>query len=199
MTKQKIIIGCGTGRCGTVSLSKLLSNCSNSNIPHEMKPIVSYDFNRMIYERFKFNILTNFKKYVGTVAPYARNVIEYLINDFPDIKIIWITRDREKTIKSFIKATEEHNLWSNDCKHPFGEAVPSYNELTREEAIKKFVNEENNRAIKLENDYPNNFKIFNVEDLNTKEGQNKIFDWVGIEQEDRNYLDDCRYNQVLNQ
>jgi len=195
---RNIILGAGTGRCGTMSLAKVLNNCKGANITHEMGPILPYKKDYDVYNKYLDNVLSKEGKYVGDVSGYVRNYIEDFIKDVPNVKIVWITRENEKTIRS-MKAKEDINLFADDTSHPFSETRPILDQLSKEEAIEAFVNLENMRAEELMHRFPGNFKIFHVNELNSKEGQDKLFEWCGIPKKDRNYTANSRYNAVLNQ
>ena len=38
--EKVILIGCGTGRCGTVSLSRLVDGCVDATCTHERRPLL---------------------------------------------------------------------------------------------------------------------------------------------------------------
>ena len=66
---KKIIFGLGTGRCGTMSLSKLLSHQKNSIISHELGglPWLSWKKDK----NFKFSATR--KKILAIAAGYNNN------------------------------------------------------------------------------------------------------------------------------
>lgn len=195
---RNIILGAGTGRCGTMSLAKVLNNCKGANITHEMGPILPYKKDYDVYKEYLDNILSKEGKYVGDVSGYTRNYIEDFIRDVPNIKIIWITRENDKTIRS-MKAKEDINLFADDTSHPFSKTRPNWTNLSKNKAIELFVKVGNEIAEELMHRFPANFKVFYIEDLNSKEGQDKIFNWCGIPKKDRVYTANSRYNAVLNQ
>jgi len=193
---RNIILGAGTGRCGTMSFARVINNCKSTNITHEMGPILPYKKDYDVYKEYLDNLLRKEGKYIGDVSGYTRNYIEDFIRDVPNIKIIWITRDNEKTINS-MKKKEDIDLFADDTSHPFSKTRPTWTHINN--ATEIFVEVENKRAEELMHKFPANFKIFDVEELNSKEGQDKIFDWYEIPKKDRVYTKNSRYNVGLNQ
>jgi len=56
MEIRKLIIGLGTGRCGTMSLSKLLSMQENTIVSHETGTPLPWDFDLASLQKKSFLI-----------------------------------------------------------------------------------------------------------------------------------------------
>lgn len=117
---KRYVVGLGTGRCGTQSLSKLLNDCEDSNVSHEFRRIglphrLSWNFDiDEINERIEFFRQLD-GRLVGDVASYYLNYIPYLIQRFPNLKIIYLIRDAEEVVESFYERTEQRSVcpWLN--------------------------------------------------------------------------------------
>lgn len=79
-----MIIGLGTGRCGTSSLSELL------NLPHEVKPILTSSSDP--HERYR--ALNE-----GDVGFYYIHIIQELLDTY-DIAAVCLKRDKNDTVES---------------------------------------------------------------------------------------------------
>jgi len=203
MKNTKIII-CGTGRCGTKSLQILLGSCKNSIATHEFSPVLDWDFNE---EQFKAR-LNHFKgintKYYSDTGAWYLNYLERFIKEIPDIKIVVLTRDRQKVIPSYIAKCNKHNFWNNshtDGSIPhndYDNAFPDYGNIPIEEAISKFWDDYYITVNKLVTKYPSNFIVIDVVILNSIMQQHFIYNFLGIDVIDRICLDHIKENRILN-
>ena len=66
---------------------------------------------------------------------------------------------------------------------------PSFKADTMEEAIGKYYNFYYEEAEKYQLKYPDIFRIFPIDDLNTEEGKNSIMDFCGFAQKSRDLAD----------
>jgi hypothetical protein len=176
---SKIIIGLGTGRCGSKSLSHLL-NISGANISHEMKPILRWQGSEIIHH-IKSNLSKGFQ---GDVASYYLSYVDE-INDNFDALFICLKRNKEETVKSFLGKTIRRNHWVNhDGKQWFlsnwDKCFPKYNTRKKKEAIEIYWEEYYQKANEYQTKY-DNFKIFDTECLNSEEGLKKIYSFLEID------------------
>ena len=95
---KNYVIGLGTGRCGTVSLAKLLSGCKNTNVSHEFRERVdihyrlSWEFNEREAERRVQNLKSISGNLVGDVAHYYLNYVDYFSSNLKNIHYIYLWR-----------------------------------------------------------------------------------------------------------
>lgn len=175
---------CGTGRCGTVSVTKLLNNQVNISAAHESYLLPA------IPDYIKFNHYIN--TLVGLtnhfeVAFYFLYYIPYIYKMFPNIKIACLKRDREETYHSFVTKLGKNHHWSNkkdwgnstyDINSKWDVCFPNY-ELPREDAIYKYYDDYYNRIDILSKYYP--IKTFDMHSvLNTESGQVELFEYFNI-------------------
>jgi len=179
----QIVFGVGTGRCGTVSLYKLLKVQPFSIVTHEdrtLQPpprwvdpsqvaaIQSLVKSRVAAYRSMRGQYGNML--VGDVWSAHLPYIEAYINEDPSIKVIVLERDREGVVQSFMKKTsvdvlrnhwmpwEEGVGWEkDDMWDPFFPKFPNTDgNMTREKAIGLYwdlYHKETERLVKL---YPMN-------------------------------------------
>lgn len=198
--KKTIFIGCGTGRCGTESVSRLINHCQNAVCTHEKKPLLPWIFDEELFlDRIKYFSQAS-SRLIGDVASFYLPYLERFIHWFPWIKIISLERDRQEVIHSFMVKTLGYNHWeihdgTHWIKNPhWDESYPKYEIDDKAKAIGAYWDEYHKKVNDIAQKYPNNVKILGVDVLNTMEGQKKIFDFLEIQEKSRVYKDACRYN-----
>ena len=140
-------------------------------------------------------------KVFGEVSFYILPYLEILINNFPYLKFVCTTRSRKKSYDDIIKdITNENNfllrlfLFKKQFKNHFIEhngkkwekdyildkCYPNFKLNSLDEGIKEYIDLYYSRVKKIEKKYPNNFKIFYSDELNSKYGKKKIFSFIGL-------------------
>lgn len=203
---SQVIIGCGTGRCGTKSLAKLLDDCEGTRVTHEMKPLLPWEVDMELL----LGRIAAFRKakspFVGDVAFYYLPYLPHLIATFPGIRIICLWRDEGKIVESYMAKTSQprnRNHWMEHDgttwkKDPIWDpCYPKYDVQDKREAIARYVRDYYETARQLELARPHNVQIFDIENLNSKEGQTRIFDFAGISASHRRYQVPLRINVLL--
>lgn len=178
-----VIIGLGTGRCGTVSLSKLLNYQFDSHISHELFKL-SWITDLRYFKEFELNINNRNSAYVGDVAswllPYANNIIE----KYPNSKFIILKREKEEVITSFLKKTVGRNHWQshNGIDYKFcryDKCFPKFsNDLTKAEAIGKYWEEYYRMCNQIDS---TKCYWLNTEDLNDETECIKMLEFCGFD------------------
>lgn len=199
--KDKIVfIGCGTGRCGTTSLAKLINGCEDTLCKHELRPLLPWVFNEKLFQdRVKW-FLTSTAGITGDVAYYYLPYLEKLIDVFPHLKILCLERSREAVIDSFMWKTQWQNRWYNHdgtkwAKNPvWDKTFPKYNILDKAEAIGVYWDEYREEIRRIAGRFPENVETLSIEDLNTIQGQQKIFNLIGIPEKNQRYITKPKYN-----
>lgn len=200
---KKIIIGCGTGRCGTVSLSKLLSGCTGVKVSHEMNPVLPWIVDEnMLRDRMRF-WESDVCQTVGDVAYYYLPYLEKIMKHFDDVKIVCMWRSRKEVVDSFMWKTQNLNSWADHDGTVWGISTkwditfPKYPVAleSKRKAVVQYWDEYYEKINELKKKYPDNIKIFRIDALNTEAGQKKIFDFCGIPEGKHKYKVQCRFNQ----
>ena len=185
---RKIFIGMGSGRCGTLSLAMLLDLQKNSTVSHEVHPLMPYYENKLAFKA-KIDILLNRKApNVGDVASSYLGYVPLFIKTFPDIKMVCLKREKDSCVASFMRKTKGRNnfQYGKEPRTLFEITSPDYPSFyTKEEATELYYDDYYKLAKDLETAYPDNFKIFDMEYLNTFEGVNKILEFYDIDEKDR--------------
>ena len=111
MNNKKVILGIGTGRCGTVSLSDLLNKQENASFSHELKiklqKAVDYnaplpwEYDQKVFDRAWNSVLHYDGQYVGDVAMFWLPYLEKLFVMTEDVKVICLQREKEEVVKKY--------------------------------------------------------------------------------------------------
>ncbi len=181
-----IVIGAGTGRCGTKSLSILLDNCKDSAVTHESPPILPWS----VSERFESRLETMQESDHAIVGDVASSYLPYM-EEYDGFKKIVLKRDKQETVDSFMRHSGPRNNWQErgytDPK--WFDFFPTYSDdLTKKEALEQYWEDYYERAEEVA-------KVFPLETLNSEEGQDNIFNYLKIPKELRNYTLPCKYNK----
>ena len=205
MESRKLIIGLGTGRCGTDSLTRVLNQQEGVTAQHET-----------FFLTWKHDVVSGLlilnellrrpgKEFVADVAFYWLNYVPDLCEMIPGIKFVCIWRDREKVVESFYEHTGDRNYWTSPmsvhwdlsnryCIDPMMLSFPKY-DLPKREGIGAYWDEYDRKAKAFSALYPSNFMYISTEDaLNTHEGLKSVLDFIKIPEENRDYCVGMRSN-----
>jgi len=195
-----IFIGCGTGRCGTASLVRLVEGCRNCACSHERRPLLPWDFDEKRFkERLAF-FSNSTTRLSGDVSYAYLPYIERFIQALSVVKIICLERDRQSVVDSFIWKTIGRNHWYHHdgtvwAKDPVWDATfPKYDIADKRKAIGAYWDEYRTRVRRIAEMYPDNLCLFKTGTLNSIQGQKKVFDFLEISENDRCYQDHLKYN-----
>lgn len=198
MKDHRIVIGCGTGRSGTLSLAMLLDRCHGFSCTHELKPLLTWEIDETLYEHKK-NMFLSAQNNVGDVHSAYLPYLERFISDIPSIKIVCTRRNRQDVVHSFerhiangIDPNRHHwyehkgrGGWNVDPE--WDPAFPKYEIKDRKKAILRYAEDYDKSIDKLAANYPENVLIVGVEELGSFFGQNRIFRFIGIKILDRRF------------
>jgi hypothetical protein len=190
MKETLFLFGLGTGRCGTVSLAKLLNSQKGASVTHEARPWLPWETNlaRIGDKAASLRRKACQQNYgiVGDVALFNLKSVERLIELFPKAKFVALMRDHEQTIDSFKRKWRPK--YNRLCikKVEWDYVFPHYEyEMTVEEAVSMYYSEYYAKVFILQKKYPQNVKCFNTQVLNDKDGVISILDFCGISEKDR--------------
>lgn len=196
---QRIVLGVGSGRCGTWSLASILDKQPNAHVTHQQVPLLPWRpiAGHSLEARFARMRKSRSASVVGDVGSFYLPYLEDAIRLEPDIRIVCLQRDREEVVSSFCRWLDTvHMLPTNHwatCPAPgwYHEPVwtrifPQYDTTDREEGIRRYWDEYYTRAEQLASRYPDHVRIFDTHStLNSVSGVNRILSFVGIAPEDQ--------------
>jgi hypothetical protein len=204
-----IVLGIGTGRCGTQALMTFL-NLQKINTLHESILLPwffdSASLNSLLVKLNKESTVDY--PDVGDVNFSLLNYIEPLLNSVSsdiaesglepkcfylpenDIRVVCLRRDKAETIKSWMNNQKNFNFWSSADHQCFthglylkndilGASFPKY-DLEKEAALACFWDDYYMKAAQLELAYPDLFKIFDMPELFSDTSvQKTLLDFLG--------------------
>lgn len=198
---KNLIIGLGTGRCGTASLAHLLKSQPDSTFVHEgLFSGKKYDHFLLPWEvdhskflEWEKKIKNLDGKYFGESASYLIQYAEIIIKKYPQVKFVCLKRDRNEVISSFMAKTRGRNHWSLNLsflefKDPIWDPIFPKFFTSKKEGIGLYWDLYYAEVQRLQEKYPNKFKIFPTYSLNYQGGMNSIFDFCSFPEEGRVYI-----------
>lgn len=186
---KNLIIGLGSGRCGTYTLYHIMKSQEGASFTHERYelPWKADEFKGM---GCVVSIFSRGGSVVGDTGFYWINYIPDIIEHAPYTKFICLKRNKKQVVDSFIKRSEGENWWTqasskhwdrNDKLEMRVLMFPKY-DLPKRKAIAEYYDEYYRIAWVWEQKYPHNFRVFDMESvLNTNEGQSSMMEFCGIE------------------
>lgn len=187
--RSGLILGLGTGRCGTKSIAKLFNLQENCAGYHE-RLMVPYDCNRAWGVHFVERMLggdgTGTWPYRFEAASWYLHYAAFVMERAPDAKIVVMERDPDEVVRSFARLTSEppRNHWqphdgANTDK--YFNCFPTYDSgLKKEAAIRKYVDAYAAGVGYLAETYGDRLKRFPVRDLNDNEACEQLLRWSGV-------------------
>jgi len=195
------VIGFGTGRCGTKSLSAFLSNQPNTRVTHESRFLAHlwYDDRDISFNHF-WDVLHRVPMdFYGDVSFNHLPYVERLAVRSAAIKLIYLEREPDATVNSFYEWTGKNefpvNHWLNEMHTPgqyiqsnFDKLFPKYDKYTRDKktAIALYVKDYHNQARRLIEKYPDRIFKLKLAQLNDDHKLNELLDWLGYDSNNRN-------------
>lgn len=151
---------------------------------------------------------------LGDIAYYYLNYVDAILEQVPQARFVCIKRDREQTVASWLKKSQIRrwrSLWVADRFKALVTRTPFYTEYnhwqshdgsiwkedpvwdscfpkiesnSKEAAIREYWERYYEEATKLEARLPESFKIFDIADLSSAEGQKAILAFIGMSPEE---------------
>ena len=194
---KSLIIGLGTGRCGTLSLAVVLDAQYLTSVTHEVYYKLPWHAN---YDALKHTlrcIYMHAGEAVGDAGFYYLPYVEKIIELTKYVKFVCLKRDKDETIDSQLRAGR--SLWhmhvvaqnskyfdpvacdlNNAENRAFRASFPKY-DLPLEDAWAKYYDDYYEKAAYFEKVYPGMFKIFDMNSvLNTEDGQYEMLKFVDL-------------------
>jgi hypothetical protein len=194
--QTKVIIGLGPGRCGTMSLSIILAAQKDVMAHHESEP--GLDWDSSIYEFIGkwaslFYFVAPILPFVADIANWYLPFVPYILEVNPKAKFVCIRRDIEEVVASFMLKVSTTSHWTDigsehwhaswERGHHYRKRFPKY-DLPKEEGCRRYVTEYYKQCEEYAKDLPDNFRIFDIEVLNSEDGIKSILEFCGIKREE---------------
>jgi hypothetical protein len=192
--RSAVIIGCGTGRSGTLTLAKLLNGCRGVRCTHEGRPLLPWTQDPQVYEQRLTQLISGRNDVAFSWLPY----IPSLLTDVPDIRIIVTRRDAHEAARSFEAWMDggsgpgRHHWLDHNGEGWVPDPVwdPCFPKLAiadRYQAIVTYCKEYDAAIDELTAAHPRNFLIVSTAELSWRHRQDDIFAFAGIPERARRY------------
>ena len=187
--KPNLIFGLGTGRSGSTSLYDLFKIQNNTFSSHEHPPLVSWKsgFDNVKFHIERSKILQKSFANVVDVSHWWLPYVEDILNVYPNAKFVCMKREKNDTVNSFlnVKKCNEKNGVNHWMEHdgkfwhptPWDMTYPTYNVKTVSEAIENYWDDYYQTCESFKEKFPNQFRIFEISNLSTIEGQLEILNF----------------------
>jgi hypothetical protein len=189
---RRLVLGLGTGRCGSTTLSRLFEAQKNGCFSHECPPRLAWnhDAETIDFHLRRFRLLLELFPMVGDVSHWWLPYFRLIRQHFPEVRAVVLRRDKEETVDSFLRIKGggqqgsinhwvEHdgkfwrkNLW-DDC-------YPKYRADTMKEAIARYWDEYYLLAGQMEAEFPDQIRIYDIAALSDARGQQEILEFCGF-------------------
>jgi sulfotransferase family protein len=197
----QLVIGLGSGRCGSTSLAAMLGAITNSCCTHEGPPPIfwSPQKEQIEFHIRRFRMLIRFYSVVADVSHWWLNPAESVMEQFPEAKVIGLIRDPEDCAVSFMRiqgyGRGSYNPWvvrGNgfwraghwDPTYP-SYALPSYAQKSPDRAklelITRYVREYNAKLDGMARGAPHRVKLVRTEELDKETVQEEIFRFAEVQ------------------
>jgi len=189
--KGRLIFGLGTGRSGSSTLTKIFMSQPGTYASHEHRPVLRWENGEDMVDWHVSRMSALLKKYdqVVDVSHWWLPYVEYIVKKNPDARFVIIKRDRMETVNSFLKVKGgggkgSINHWvihdgSYFKKNIWDDCYPKLEANDLEESITSYYDYYYERSETLEIKYPQNVKIINLDQLNSKKGIKKMLVFCG--------------------
>jgi hypothetical protein len=183
--EKQLVFGLGTGRSGTSSLGELLNLQESYAVSHERKPILAWRASETELNKKLNQIAGSAAKTNGDVASSYLPFAEKILETFPRSKFICLQRDKQETVKSFMRKTGDRNHWTEHDgkrwkKDYWDRFFPKYQMTDKAKAIEQYWIDYYQESERLAKQYPQRFKIFPISVLSNMEEQKALFDFLEI-------------------
>ena len=189
----RIVIGLGTGRCGTLSLRALLQCQPDTNATHETM-LLPYRVNDRKLEQYMQKLHRRKEEVVADVALWNLPYVTSILAKYHNTKFICLKRDKDAVVTSFIRKTPKRNHWTSfdsvhwdskawprEARCPYQRCYPRF-DADKKEAIELYWDYYEVISEMYEQAFPDSFRIFPVEYLNIRDGCEKILSFAGYEE-----------------
>jgi hypothetical protein len=181
-----VVLGVGTGRCGSTTLTMAVAQMHDTCSTHEIPPLIFWD---PVEEQVRFHferlrLLTDYFALVFDASHWWLNVLGRFFAEFPAGKVVGLHRDTEPCVRSFLAikgrgpASTNHwappgnTIWLQASWDPTYPSYPLSTESTldldaaKAAMIERYVSEYNQALRSLAETNAGRLHLMRIEDLN---------------------------------
>lgn len=190
--EHQLIVGSGTGRCGTHSLAALLSAQKNTHVTHERFGPTPWQATEAGSRRLTRKLQAGaIAKWDGDVSLCHMPHLEWYLNN-TNARVIVMERDPEQVADSYIRSLKDRGKYEVDHwkaggkRHAWDRAYPNFNPLKgKKQRILEFCQLVGDKAMRLKDKFPNRVLVVPISMFDNENMQHTILDHALIPKEDR--------------
>ena len=196
---RRLVIGCGTGRCGTVSLVKFLNSQRGISMLHEGVPGSEQQTHHLIPwydgEAQLWAWLATLEETSGAARWYGDVCFSFLpylpaiFKRHPAARAICLERDRQQVVRSYLRKTEGRNHWFQHDGNgwmvdpEWDQCYPDYAEPDKRKALELYWDQYHCTAKEYCARFPRQFLLLPTTALNEASGRSKLLEFIGYDVE----------------
>lgn len=182
---KELIIGFGTGRCGSKSLAAFLNRQPDITFTHEEAGIPFWPM-RGGYRQALDRVMSYDAPIVGDIAPQWLMYLDRLVEDVPSVKFIYLTRgDVVEVTKSFYEYLRFRPEVKDDCHGWYPVQAREFNIKNIHRCVERYEW----LAKVAEQAWATDMRMMKLytHDLSQHQAQVEILDWLKYPNEGRSY------------
>jgi hypothetical protein len=193
------ILGLGSGRCGSTSLTAMLAAIEGSCATHENPPLIYWkpENAQLDFHMRRFRLLAEFFPLVFDASHWWLWAIDRFFTEFPNGRAIGLHRDAETCAQSFMRVKGQgrgsfnhwvapgNGIWCTNYwdptypTYPLPENADADPDAAKAQLIVRYVEEYNNALFALRERLPEKVMLIRTEELALPTVQEKMFDFIG--------------------
>jgi len=172
---QKIVLGFGTGRCGTKSLAAFLNQQPGYLVTHEKAYLSWYPALSDSEPSIKRLFTGHTGSTIGDVGFYWVNYLGLVLRRYENTKAINIRRPLDEVIESFwsFKEPRQTESFSSWFSYPFDSDTMTKDDIALSVRRYRFL------EVEAQKIYPASIYVMETQDLSDDNRLSELLDWLG--------------------
>jgi hypothetical protein len=196
-TPGQIVIGLGTGRSGSTTISAIVRSIEGAISTHENPPGIFWQplSQQVNFHLKRFSLLSRYFPVVFDCSHWWLNMLDIVFRALPSAKAIAMHRETEACVASISRITPGrsnrmvvpyNHIWPSqlwDATHPSYEVPRDAKREPRQavtELIRRYVTEYNDRLHEIAASMPERVLLLRTEELDAPETRTKISQFLGV-------------------
>ncbi len=171
----QVIIGLGSGRCGTRSLAYLLRQ-AGVDARHERGPALSWKFELNPLRHIQAGEEAGAESWADVGFYYLPHV-ERIRSAYPQAKFVCLRRNKSDTVRSFLTQEGRGRRWFERGGSAWSRSLPDYRGVPFAQAVSRYYDDYYRKAEQL---CDQRFQIFPTEDLGKVESVRGLLRSLGL-------------------
>ncbi len=184
----RLVLGMGTGRCGTMSLARLLGLQHDTESTHEFPPTPTWSTNHDEAMSRVAGIAARLSLVAADVAWHYLCHLLVILDNYPDTKFICLERDRTgylisayRKILANVNPFQDHDGRDWISFPEFECGVPKFNRCSRDKTLQRYYDFYILKSYRLAERFSDNVRIWPMDVLNNTVLQAEMLTWAGFD------------------